>query len=386
MERKLRMGMYGGGQGAFIGAIHRAAALMDGQIELVCGCFSSRPEVSLASGRELYLPDERIYDTYEEMIRGEAALPEDRRMDFISIVTPNMLHFGPAMMALDHGFDVVLDKPMTFSLEEAHELKAKLQQTGRTFALTHTYAGYPIIKEAKMRVARGDFGKIRKVYVEYIQGWLSTRAELQAGSNAGWRTDPARSGKAGCMGDIGVHALQMAEMVSGLRVTSLCGDVSTFLEGRLLDDDGSALLRFENGATGVLSASQVACGEENCLRLRIYGEKGGLEWQQEDPNTLTLKWPDRPKELVRAGMGYLGENAKANTRGPSGHPEGFIEAFANIYRNFARTVDARRRGEQPQPEWLDFPGIEDGLRGMQFIETIITAGNEDGLKWQDWIE
>ena len=386
MERKLRMGMYGGGHGAFIGAIHRAAALMDNRIELVCGCFSSRPEVSLASGREYFLPDDRIYTTFEEMIEREAALPEDLRMDFLSIVTPNALHFDPAMMALDYGFDVVMDKPITFSLEEAHRLKEKVTQTGRLLALTHAYAAYPAILEARDRIAKGALGKIRKIYVEYTQGWLSRRVELQPGSNAVWRTDPLRAGKAGCMGDIGVHALQMAEMVSGLRCVALCADVTTFAQGRLLDDDGAALLRFEKGASGVLIATQVACGEENNFTLRIYGEKGGLEWAQMEPNSLYLKWEDRPMEVVRVGNGYLGPAAKSHTRGPGGHPEGFIEAFANIYTNFARAVLARRNGTEPDPQWLDFPGVEEGLRGMQFIETVITSGQDDFHKWTPWIE
>lgn len=370
MDRKLRMGMIGGGNGAFIGAIHRAAALMDNQIELVCGCFSSRPDVSLASGREYFLSDERIYASFREMIEREAALPEGVRMDFVSIVTPNFLHFEPAMAALDRGFDVVLDKPMTYSLDEAYRLREKIRETGRTLALTHTYSGYPAVKEARERVASGVFGKIRKIYVEYPQGWLSDRAELQPGSNAGWRTDPARAGKAGCMGDIGTHALQLAEYVSGQRCASLCADLSAIVEGRSLDDDGAALLRFDGGASGVLIATQVAAGEENDISIRLYGEKGGMEWHQAEPNSLYVKWPDRPMEVVRTGNGYMGAAARANTRTPGGHPEGYIEAFANIYRNFARTVRARREGREPQPEWTDFPSVEDGIRGMQFIETM----------------
>ena len=386
MTRKLRMGMFGGGKGAFIGAIHRCAAFMDNQIELVCGCFSSNPERSLESGRELMLDDDRIYSTYQEMIEKEAQLPEDKRMDFISIVTPNHLHFGPAKMALENGFDVVLDKPMTFSLDEAKELRDTVQRTGRILALTHTYSGYPAVKEAKERIARGDFGKIRKIYTEYPQGWLSDRAELDPTSNAGWRTDPTRSGKAGCMGDIGTHALHLAEYISGLKCQELCADVKTFVEGRLLDDDGAALLRFENGVSGVLVASQVCAGEENSLFIRIYGEKGGIEWHQMEPNTLVVKWPDRPAELVRTGNGYMGGFAKANTRTPGGHPERYIEAFANIYRNFARTVLAVRNGEEPKAEWLDFPGVEDGVRGMQFIETVITSGHDQETKWLKWVE
>lgn len=380
------MGMVGGGSDAFIGAIHRRAAFMDNQIELVCGCFSVDPEISKSSGLSYFLPEDRIYSTYQEMFEHEMTLPEGERMDFVTIVTPNRWHFEPAMMALERGFHVVVDKPMTFSLEEARLLKEKVDRTGLILAVTHAYAAYPAIKEARERVARGDLGKIRKVYVEYTQGWLSQRAELLPGSNAAWRTDPARSGKAGCMGDIGVHAFQMAEMVSGLRCVALCADVTTFAEGRLLDDDGAALLRFDNGASGMLVATQVACGEENNLTLRIYGEKGGLEWAQMEPNSLYLKWGDRPMEVVRVGNAYMGGAAKANTRGPSGHPEGFIEAFANIYANFARAVLARRNGVEPELQWLDFPGIGDGLRGMQFIETVITSGQDDFHKWTPWIE
>ncbi|MDL2247703.1 Gfo/Idh/MocA family oxidoreductase [Bacteroides sp. OttesenSCG-928-J23] len=386
MKRKLRMGMFGGGNGAFIGAIHRCAALMDNSIELVCGCFSSKPEVSKQSGEELFLPADRVYTSFQEMIEKEKALPDGVRMDFLSIVTPNHLHFEPARLALENGFDVVLDKPMTYSLEEAKELKRIVETTGRTFALTHTYSGYPAVKEAKFRIQRGDFGKIRKIYTEYPQGWLSTRAELDPKSNAGWRTDPTRSGKAGCMGDIGTHALHLAEYVSGLQCTAICADLKTFVTGRLLDDDGAALLRFNNEATGVLMASQVAAGEENALKLRIYGEKGGIEWNQQEPNTLIVKWIDKPVEIIRTGNGYMSDIAKANTRTPGGHPEGYIEAFANIYRNFARTVMARKEGNAPQPAWLDFPNVDDGVRGMQFIETITTSGYNDETKWIEWIK
>ena len=275
---------------------------------------------------------------------------------------------------------------MTYSLDEAYRLREKIRETGRTLALTHTYSGYPAVKEARERVARGAFGKIRKIYVEYPQGWLSDRAELQPGSNAGWRTDPARAGKAGCMGDIGTHALQLAEYVSGQRCVSLCADLSAIVEGRSLDDDGAALLRFDGGASGVLIATQVAAGEENDISIRLYGEKGGIEWHQAEPNSLYVKWPDRPMEVVRTGNGYMGAAAQANTRTPGGHPEGYIEAFANIYRNFARTVRARREGRDPLPEWTDFPSVEDGIRGMQFIETMVRSSSDPDRKWTDWVE
>ena len=387
MRRKLRMGMVGGGSDAFIGAIHRIAALMDNQCELVCGCFSVDPEISLSSGRSYFLPDNRIYGTYQEMFENEAKLPADLRMDFVSIVTPNHVHFEPAMMALDGGFHVVIDKPMTFSLERAKQLKAKVEETGLVFALTHTYSGYPAVKDAKARLARGDFGQIRKVYVEYPQGWLSKRIELEGGNNAGWRTDPNRSGKAGAMGDIGTHAWHLAEYITGLKVTELCAELKAFVPGRPIDDDGAALLRYENGATGVLMASQIAAGETNALKIRVYGEKGGLEWRQCDPNFLWLKWGDRPVELIDVGgNAKMTTDALYNTRTPQGHPEGYLEAFANIYRNFANTVQAKIAGEQPDPRWTDFPNVNDGVRGMQFIETIVTAGYDDCHKWIKWIE
>ena len=381
------MGMVGGGNNAFIGAIHRNAAFLDNHIELVCGCFSSNPEISLESGRSYYLPDNRIYKSYNEMFEKEVLLPETERMDFVCIVTPNHHHYEPAAMALDRGFHVVIDKPLTFSLDEAKKLKAKVDETGLILALTHTYSGYPAVKEAKARCARGDFGAIRKVYVEYPQGWLSRRIELESGNNAGWRTDPKRSGKAGGMGDIGTHAWHLAEYVTGLKVTEMCAEIKAFVPGRPIDDDGAALLRFDNGATGVLMASQVSAGEANALKIRVYGERGGLEWRQQEPNTLLLKWGDRPHEIISTGTNTgMTSQAAYYTRTPGGHPEGYIEAFANIYRNFAFTVQAKLNGKQPKPEWLDFPTVDDGLRGMQFIETIVASGYNNDVKWVKWIE
>ena len=373
--------MVGGGEGAFIGAIHRIAAQMDGQMELVCGCFSSNPDVSLRSGRSLFLPDNRIYGSYREMFEEESLLPKDERMDLVSIVTPNHLHFEPAMIALEHGFHVILDKPITYNLEEAFLLRQKVEETGLILALTHTYSGYPAVKEARKRVSDGDFGKIRKIYVEYPQGWLSEKVENSGNIQASWRVDPKRSGKAGCMGDIGTHALQLAEYISGLKTTQLCAELDTFVEGRQLDDDGAALLRFNNGASGVLMASQIAAGEENALKIRVYGERGGLEWAQQEPNTLILKWNDYPSEIIRTGLGYMSGIAAHNTRTPGGHPEGYLEAFANIYRNVALTIGAQLEDAEPQPEWLDFPDINDGIRGMQFIDTIVKAGYDEETKW-----
>lgn len=384
MNRKLRMGMVGGGHDAFIGAIHRLAALMDNQIELVCGCFSINPEISIASGKSYYLPDNRIYTSYQEMFEKEAKLPGDERMDFVTIVTPNFVHFGPAMMALENGFHVVIDKPITFTLEEAKELKAKVEETGLTLALTHTYSGYPAVKEAKERVRRRDFGEIRKVIVEYPQGWLSSKQEDMGNNQASWRTDPKRSGKAGCMGDIGTHAHHLAEYITGLKTKEICAELNVFVPGRKLDDDGVALLRFDNGAKGVLIASQIAAGEENALKIRVYGESGGCEWSQQEPNTLLVKWADRPTEIVRTGNGHMGSAAKLNTRTPGGHPEGYLEAFANIYRNFAMVVRAKMNGTEPNPEWLDFPTVDDGIRGMQFIETVVESGYDEEKKWVDF--
>lgn len=381
MNRKLRMGMVGGGNGAFIGAIHRLAALMDGQIQLVCGCFSTNPENSLSSGKSYYLPETRIYKTYQEMFENEVKLPEGDRMDFVTIVTPNFAHFGPAMTALENGFNVVIDKPITFTLDEALKLQAKLQETGLLFALTHTYSGYPAVKQAKQMVAEGQLGKIRKIYVEYPQGWLSSKLEDTGNAQASWRTDPKRSGKAGAMGDIGTHAHHLAEYITGLKTTELCAELNVFVPGRLLDDDGAVLLRFDNGAKGVLMATQIAAGEENALKIRVYGDKGGLEWAQHEPNTLIAKWVARPTEIFRVGTGFMGSAAVANTRTPGGHPEGYLEAFANIYRNFSLTLRAKMNGEQPKPEWLDYPGVEDGIRGMKFIDAVVESGYNDDVKW-----
>ncbi|MGN6638360.1 MAG: Gfo/Idh/MocA family protein, partial [Mucilaginibacter sp.] len=293
-KRKLRMGMVGGGKDAFIGAIHRIAANMDGLIELVCGALSLHEDLAIESGKMLFLPDDRIYTNYEQMIRAESQLPADKRMDFVTIVTPNFAHFAPAMMALDHGFNVVIEKPITFTIDEARQLKKKLDETGLMLLLTHTYSGYPMVKEAREIVKSGRLGKVRKIFVEYHQGWLSKLSEREGNAQAAWRTDPKRSGKAGCMGDIGTHAAHLAEYISGLKITQMNASLNTVVPGRLLDDDGAVLLRFENDATGVLTASQVAAGEENALKIRVYGEHGGLEWAQQEPNTLTLRWLDKP--------------------------------------------------------------------------------------------
>jgi len=383
MQRKLRMAMIGGGKDAFIGAVHRLAMNMDGQAELVAGALSINPEVALDSGKSLFLDENRIYTDYKVMLEKEAAMPADKRIDFVTIVTPNFVHFDPAMMALDKGFNVVIEKPITFTLEQAKQIKEKLEATGLTLLLCHTYTGYPMVKQAKQLLKADSLGKIRKVYVEYPQGWLSTFLEGTGQAQASWRTDPKKSGKAGCMGDIGTHAFNMAEYITGLQVTQICSNLNIVVEGRMLDDDGAAFLKFNNGATGVLMATQIAAGEENNIKVRVYCEKGGVEWKQEDANTLLVKWLDKPTEIYRTGGGYNSSFSAHNTRIPAGHPEGYLEAFANLYRNFVLTVRAKIDGEQLKAEWLDFPGVEEGIRGMAFVENVV-ASSESEQKWLDF--
>ena len=377
---KIRMGMVGGGEGAFIGAVHRMASALDGEIELVCGAFSGDAERSRRSGAALYLPPDRVYDDYRTMMAAEAGLAVTERMEFVAIVTPNHLHFPVAEAALGAGFHVMSDKPATFNLEEALRLQDILSETGLLYGLTHTYTGYPLVKEARGRVAAGELGKIRKVVVEYPQGWLADRQEDEDNKQAAWRLDPARAGVSSCMGDIGVHAANLAEYVSGLKISELCSDLTAFVPGRTLDDDGAVLMRFDNGARGVLHASQVSVGEENAISIRVYGEKGGLEWQQQEPNTLWLKWPDRPSEMLRAGGGYLGELAAANTRTPMGHPEGYLEDFANLYLAFAGQIRALEAGQAADERSADCPGINEAIRGMRFIELAVAASASD-IKW-----
>jgi predicted dehydrogenase len=375
MSRKIRFGMVGGGRGAFIGAVHRIAANLDGQIELVAGAFSSDPAKSRASGEDLFLSPDRVYASYEEMVAKEAALPADRRIDFVAIVTPNHVHFPAAKAALEGGFHVLSDKPATFDLAEAKELAKLVKKTGLLYGLTHNYTGYPLVKEARAMVAAGKLGKIRKVVAEYPQGWLATRLEASGQKQAAWRTDPKRSGAAGCIGDIGTHAENLAEYVTGLRIDELAADITAFVKGRKLDDDGNVLLRFKGGAKGVLHSSQISAGEENNLNLRVYGELGGIEWHQKEPNTLLVKWLDQPMQVYRTGLGYLGDAAKAATRTPPAHPEGYLEAFANIYRNYAGAIRARLDGRKPAKDdpANDFPKIEDGVRGMAFIEAVVKS-------------
>jgi predicted dehydrogenase len=374
------MGMVGGGKDAFIGSIHRLAANMDGLIEIVSGALSINPEVAKESGKMLFLAEDRTYLTYEEMLEKESKLPADKRIDFVTIVTPNFAHFAPAMLALEKGFHVVIEKPITFTLDEAKQLKKKVDETGLVLCLTHTYSGYPMVRQARTMVKEGVFGKIRKVVVEYPQGWLSKMSEREGNAQAAWRTDPKRSGKAGAMGDIGTHAAHLAEFITGLKITHLCADLNIMVPGRALDDDGNVLLKFDNGAAGVLTATQIAAGEENALRIRVYGEHGGLDWSQMEPNSLTLKWLDKPMQILRAGTnGFLGSEAIFNLRTPAGHPEGYLEAFANLYRNFALTVSARIEGK-PIPKEVNFPTVDEGIRGMAFIDNVVKSG-QSKEKW-----
>ncbi|MDN5200413.1 Gfo/Idh/MocA family oxidoreductase [Fulvivirgaceae bacterium BMA10] len=389
MARKIRMGMVGGGEGSFIGAVHRMAANLDGQIELVCGAFSSSAEKSKSSGEALFLDPERVYGSFEEMILKEKELGEDKRMDMVSIVTPNHMHFAPAKLALENGFHVVCDKPVAFSLEQAKELEQVVNKSNLIFALTHNYTGYPMVKEARHMVKTGKIGKVRKVVVEYPQGWLSTKLEDSKQKQADWRTDPNKAGISCCMGDIGSHAENLAEYITGLQIKELAADLSTFVEGRLLDDDGTVLLRFDNGAKGSLFASQIAAGEENELKIRIWGEKAGLEWLQSDPNTLIVKWLDKPKEIYRTGInyGYFAEETANATRLPSGHPEGYLEAFANIYKNVAKTINAINDNRDVSGLDKDYPKIEDGVRGMAFIEAVVSSSNQNAswVQLADWL-
>jgi predicted dehydrogenase len=371
--------MVGGGRGAFIGAVHRIAAAMDQQTELVCGAFSSDPERSKASGADLFLPPDRCYGSYEEMIKAEAALPADQRMDFVAIVTPNHMHFPPAKMALEYGFHVLSDKPACFNLAEAKKLAEIVKKTGLLYGLTHNYTGYPLVKEARDLVAAGKLGKIRKVIVEYPQGWLATLVEETGQKQASWRTDPKKSGAGGCVGDIGTHAENLAEYITGLKVKEIAADITTFVKGRKLDDDINVLLRFQGGAKGVLHSSQICVGEENSLNIRVYGEFGGLEWHQKDPNTMILKWRDQPMQIYRTANGYLGKNALAASRTPPAHTEGYLDAFANIYKSFVNAIRARlskTKLAKDDPA-NDYPKIEDGVRGMAFIEAVIKSGKSN---------
>jgi len=371
--------MIGGGRGAFIGAVHRIAAIMDGKAELVAGAFSSDAARSKASGADLFLDETRVYGSYAEMARVEAKMPASHRLDFVVIVTPNHQHFPPAKLFLESGFNVVLDKPATFDLAEAKQLRAIVKKTKKVLVLTHNYTGNVMVKQARELVRNGSVGQIRKIVVEYPQGWLSTFLEKSGQKQAAWRTDPKRSGAAGCMGDIGTHAENLARYITGLHIESLCADLTTFVKGRKLDDDGNVLVRYQGGAKGVLHSSQISIGDENMLNIRVYGTKAGLEWRQEFPNELVVKFADQPRQIWRRGNGYLSPKVGPFTRIPAGHPEGYLEAFANIYLEAFRAISAEVEGKR-QPKDLDFPTIDDGVEGMAFIETVVKS-SQRGAKW-----
>lgn len=375
------MGMVGGGRGAFIGAVHRMAARLDGEIDLVAGCFSSDPKKSRASGQDLFLDPSRVYATYEEMAQKEAALPEDQRIDFVSIVTRNNTHFAVAKTFLEAGFHVVCDKPLCFTLAEGRKLREVVRRTGKVFALTHNYTGYPMVKEAREWVRSGKLGRLLKIVVEYPQGYAITAIDQKGdGAISNWRMDPSVSGISNCMGDIGTHAHNLARYITGLEIEEICAELSTFIPGRPLDDDGNCLVRFSGGVKGILFASQISNGDENNLNIRVYGTKGGLEWHQENPNELVFKKADAPPITHRRGNSYLSEAAQGATRTPFAHPEGFIEAFANIYRAAATAIADSVSGRNPPKGGYDFPSIDDGIAGMAFIETVVKS-SQRGAKW-----
>ncbi len=382
LDRKLNMGMVGGGRDAFIGAVHRTAAIMDGRVDFVAGALSSTEEKALASGRDLLLAEDRNYGTWQEMVARESALPEGERIDFVSIVTPNDSHFAVAAAFAEAGIHVVCDKPMTRTLDEARRLVSIVESTGIVFALTHNYTGYPMVKEARHRIQSGNLGDVLKVVVEYPQGWLLEAIERSGQKQAAWRTDPEQAGASCCMGDIGSHCENLAHYITGLEMKEICADLNTVVDGRALDDDGNILVHFEGGAVGILYASQISAGEENNLRIRVYGSRGALEWRQEYPNDLWVRQADAPPALYRRGNPYLCEAARHATRLPPGHPEAFLEAFANIYQNALDTLRARILGLEPDPLALDFPTVVDGARGMAFIESAVESSRSD-RKWYE---
>jgi predicted dehydrogenase len=380
--RKLKMGMVGGGSGALIGAVHRRAAVMDGEVEFVAGALSSSPEKALASGRELGLTEERNYASWERMLEAELSLPKEERVDFVSIVTPNHMHHPVARAFAEAGFNVVLDKPMVHTSQEAEDLMRVVESSGVVFAVTYTYTGYPMVKQARHMIRQGLLGEVRKVIVEYNQGWLARQLEESGAKQAEWRTDPARSGIAGAVGDIGSHAENLVSAITGLEVAQICADLTTFVPGRRLDDDGNLLIRYEGGAKGVMIASQISAGEENDLRVRIYGTEGGLEWRQEEPNYLYHRPTEEPERVLQRGKDYLCEEAKKASRLPAGHPEGFIEAFANVYMNVVAAIRATQEQIETDGFHWDFPTVYEGARGVHFIEKTVESSQSD-KKWLD---
>ncbi|HTL66317.1 MAG TPA: Gfo/Idh/MocA family oxidoreductase [Lacunisphaera sp.] len=381
LNRKLRMGMVGGGRGAFIGAVHRMAARLDGEMELVAGCFSADPAKSKASGQDFFLDPSRVYATYQEMVRAEAALPADRRIDFVSIVTRNNTHFAVAKAFLEAGIHVICDKPLCFTLKEGRKLREIVRRTGCVFALTHNYTGYPMVKEARDWVRSGRLGRILKVVAEYPQGYAISALETASdGKISNWRMDPNVAGVSNCMGDIGTHAHNLVRYVTGLEIAEVCAELSTFIPGRPLDDDGNCLIRFDSGAKGIIYASQVSSGEENNLNIRVFGTKGSLQWFQENPNELYFKKADAPTQIHRRGNGYLGAAAQAVTRTPFAHPEGFIEAFANVYRAAGAAIADAVEGRKAPKSGYDFPTVDDGVAGLAFIESVVKSSKQ-GARW-----
>lgn len=381
MKDKIKYGMVGGGPGAFIGEVHRMAAALDGHLELVAGSFSSSMERSKQMGNELGLNPDRVYSSYKEMAQKEAVLPENERIDVVSVVTPNHLHFPVCKTFIEQGIHVVCDKPMTNTIEDAEELCRLVEKHEVLFALTHNYTGYPMVKEARDMVRNGKLGKLRKVVVEYPQGWLAEPVEEEGNKQAQWRTDPQKAGVSSSVGDIGTHAENLVEYITGLHIEKLFADITSFVEGRALEDDANMLIHYEGGVRGILYASQISVGEENPLNIRIYGTEAALEWDQESPNYLRVKYPDRPEEIYKRGNPYLSEAAQFNTRIPPGHPEGFIEAFANIYKNVALTLKAKKEGKGPEALATDFPTVQDGLMGVKFIHKAVESGKRNS--WVD---
>ncbi|MGB9275707.1 MAG: Gfo/Idh/MocA family oxidoreductase [Terrimicrobiaceae bacterium] len=378
MKRKLKAGMVGGGRGAFIGGVHRMAMRLDGRIDLVAGAFSSNPEKSKLSGEDLFLDSKRVYTDYRVMAAEEARLPKGERIDFVSVVTPNRAHVPVSRTFLEAGFNVVCDKPLAFTLEEALDFREVVRKSGKVFVLTHNYTGYPMVKQARELVRGGELGEILKVVAEYPQGWLGKPIDAEGQKQASWRTNPEEAGASSCLGDIGTHAENLARYITGLEIEELCAEFTTFVEGRKLEDDANLLIRYKGGAKGVLYASQISAGEENSLRVRVYGSRASLEWYQEDPNRLFVKYPDAPRRVYRAGNEYLSDSAKRFARIPAGHPEAFLEAFANIYLEAARAIEALLDG-QPVPPDCDFPTVDSGVEGMAFIATAVKSAKAGGV-------
>jgi len=374
------MGMVGGGRGAFIGGVHRRAAALDGEIELVAGAFSSDPKKSALSGKDFYLESSRVYASYQEMAEKEKALPENERIDFVTIVVQNYLHFDVAKTFLEAGFNVICDKPVTLDLEQARELRKIINKSKKVFALTHNYTGYPMVKLARQMIRKGELGDLIKVVCEYPQGYAITALTGEDKAIANWRANPKIAGISNCMGDIGTHAENLVHYVTGLEIDRLCADLSVNIPGRTLDDDGNVLVRFKGGARGIIYASQVSNGDENDLNIRVYGTKKSLEWHQEEPNDLIIKDARAPRQIYRRGNDYVTGAAADNTRIPFGHPEGFIEAFANVYNAAAVAIRDEIAGKYPRKSGYDYPDIRDGIIGMAFIETVVKS-SKSKEKW-----